>query len=52
VELNINIINENMNAILFGLVEPSWFKDVPDDIGMYYRSTIFKKIISLLILFI
>jgi len=43
VELNINVINENMNAILFGLVEPSWFKDVPYDIGMYYRYNIFFK---------
>jgi len=44
VELNITAVNENMNAILFGLVEPSWFKDIPNnDIGMHHIFFINRK---------
>lgn len=48
-ELNISVVNENFNAILYGLVEPSWFKDIPNDIGMYKNFKTVKSHINLLI---
>jgi len=34
VDLNIKAVKENLNAMIFGLIEPLWLKDIPENLGM------------------